>query len=79
MDGNELFDKLLSIQEKSIVAWDRTFNKIEKLGDEIERLAHAVEKKIDSDAKVTRWLKAVTVVFGFLGGVVAVIVGIMQM
>ena len=77
MNGNE-FDKLLSIQEKSIVAWDRTFNKLEKLNDEIERLRMALEKKIDNDERFAKWLKFATSFLIAIGGIIGIILSVME-
>ena len=77
MNGNE-FDKLLNIQEKSIVAWDRTFNKLEKLNDEIERLRMALEKKIDNDERFAKWLKFVTSFLIAIGGIIGIILSVME-
>jgi hypothetical protein len=78
MNGNE-FDKLLAIQEKSIVAWDRAYNKLEKLSDEIERLTFTIEKQTSNDKKFNMWLKGLTYTITILGSIITAIIFIMKL
>lgn len=47
MNGNDNFDRVLQIQEKSILAWEKTFSKLEVLIDEIKELKGCSDAGID--------------------------------
>ena len=71
MSGERNFDRLLDIQEKSIVAWEREFNKLEHLEKVIDGITTA-------DVKFTRWLKIMTGIITFISSIAAGIIAIKE-
>lgn len=88
MGGDDTnFERLLHIQEKSIVAWDRTYEKLTQLQSKIEQecgewdrqfkeLREIVVDRIKADEAFTRWLKIVTAMIGFVSVVIGIVVAI---
>ena len=71
MSGERNFDRLLDIQEKSIVAWEREFEKL-------EHLEKIVAEIITTDKKFTLWLKIMTGIITFVTTVAAGIITIRE-
>jgi hypothetical protein len=81
------FERLLMIQEKSIVAWDRAYEKLAQMQKTIEQdseqwdrqfseMKMMVVDRIRSDEQFTRWLKIVTALLGFISVIVGVVIAV---
>ncbi len=89
MNGNDnsnnfdkaIFEKVVELLEKDVVAWNRCYDKLEKIDEVIERLAKTMEQKISLDESFSRWIKLATGVIGLIAtiaGTVAVVLNVVK-
>jgi len=71
MNDERNFDRLLDIQEKSIIAWERTTDKLEELTKENREIKILLKMNSRADEKFTRWIKIITAAFAFIATLVA--------
>jgi len=76
-DLDRIVDKLISLIEKNIVAWDRVYNLLDRLKDQnlifsnnSKDLIELLEKKLEADEQFSKWLKSVTTWLGFMAAII---------
>jgi len=76
-DLDRIIDKLISLIEKNIVAWDRVYNLLDRLKEQnvifsnnSKDLMELLEKKLEADEKFSKWLKSITKWLGFITAII---------
>lgn len=56
----EMYDRLLAVTEKNIVALEKGHSEIKRLGDMIEAMERTVDTRCRQDERLGLWMKVLT-------------------
>lgn len=69
----EMYDRLLALQEKTVVALEKGHAEVSRLGDLIEKMEQTVSDKCRTDERMGLWMKVLTSMVALAGAALVLV------
>lgn len=69
----EMYDRLLALNEKTVVALEKGHSEIKRLGDMVEAMEKTVNEKCRSDERMGLWMKVLASLVALALGIIALL------